>query len=91
MAKNPPAGAGVSDIVTENATRRAVLDLQQVTLLGIAGRPGDRVAILRSSSGRIENAHSGDLTAAGVVMEIEDNRVVLWRAGSELVLRLPRF
>jgi hypothetical protein len=87
MAKPIPVN-GV-EIVAEKATQLSALDLHNVALLGIAGKPGARQALLRSAKGEIEMVQTSDLSMVGIVREIGACEARFWRAGSELVLSLP--
>ncbi len=87
MALPPPFDG--RKIVAEKATQRAALNLHSVALLGIAGKPCDRQALLRSGKGEIETVRTSDLSMAGIVMEIGAGEARFWRAGSELGLSLP--
>lgn len=72
------------------ATKPGVLKLNELALIGIAGSPENRIAILRERNGDILTVHNGDTTPKGRVAGIGDAEVILARAGGRQTrLRLP--
>ncbi len=88
-AEHIPAVARAVNIVAYEATSPNVLDLHQAALLGISGKPGKRVAVLRNGSGAVEVAREGDLSSAGIVTEIGASDMRVWRMGEEISFTLP--
>ncbi|MEJ1990848.1 MAG: hypothetical protein P8X50_03785 [Maritimibacter sp.] len=88
-AEQIPAVARAVNIVAYEATSPNVLDLHQAALLGISGKPGKRVAVLRNGSGAVEVAREGDLSSAGIVTEIGASDMRIWRMGEEISFTLP--
>lgn len=87
MPQIPPARSG-REIVAYSATQQATLDLHHPALLGITGKPGTYRALIRDTTGAVQSLRYGDLSAAGIVMEIEAKRAVFSQAGREVVLTL---
>lgn len=74
--------------VVELATERAKLD--RTALIGTFGSTLAPGALIRLPSGGFEKVAVGDDLAGGTVMAIGEDRVVVSRMGSDLVLTLPQ-
>ncbi len=79
----PPSPAG------DMATQSRALPLSQLALIGIAGRPDNRRALLRTRNGRILRVALGDRTPHGTVQAIGATELFLTRAGRTTRLALP--
>ena len=71
------------------ATQSLALPLAKLALIGIAGRPENRRALLRTGSGRILPVRLGDRTPHGTVQAIGPSELFLTRAGRTTRLALP--
>ncbi|MDJ0827669.1 MAG: hypothetical protein QNJ16_19435 [Rhodobacter sp.] len=83
MIDVPPSPAG------ELATQEGRLRLNALSLIGIAGAPDARRAVLRRPGGEILTVRVGDRTPRGRVEAIGPEQVILSRAGKAVRLRLP--
>ncbi|XDA96599.1 amidophosphoribosyltransferase [Sulfitobacter sp. LCG007] len=73
--------------VAQFATRK--IRFEDTTLIGVFGKPGDKVALLRLDNGRIERVKTGDKVGNATVLAIGDDRIALVRGGRNTVLQLP--
>lgn len=71
------------------ATQRDALPMKTLTLIGVAGRPDHRLALLRDRDGTILNVRYGDRTPGGTVQAIGESEIILARAGKAVRLKMP--
>lgn len=72
------------------ATERRALPLRRLTLIGVAGTPEDRRALLRTPGGQIRAVQVGDSLRQGNVVAIADSAITLATSGGRTtVLELP--
>ncbi len=72
------------------ATETDTLDLGSTALIGIVGKTGEQMALLRNPDGSIDKVGRGDKTKAGKVVGIDAQSVSLQSAGRVRVLKLPK-
>lgn len=70
-------GGAPNAFVAENATRRGVIPLDEVALLGVAGPDDAMRAIIRMSDGDIITGTLGERIALGKLVEISPAGVVI--------------
>ncbi len=87
IERRPPL-KGSEWIVSEFSTRRNQLPLDEITLIGIAGRPGELTAIIRVATGGIISAQAGQSTDAGDLVAVLEDNVLLSRQDGFLSLYL---
>ncbi len=75
-----PELRGPAWVVAEFSTDRNILPLEEVSLIGLVGFPGDMKALVRMPSGGILTIHEGDDTEAGEVLAILEDTVLLKNA-----------
>lgn len=78
-----PTPQKVVDLATQNAR------LERLALIGTFGSTIAPGALMRLPDGDFERVAVGDKVAGGTVTAIGEDRLVLSRMGSELVLSLP--
>ncbi len=66
-----PASAG------SLATREGALDLGRLAVIGVAGAPGSRRALVRLPGGRVRSVTAGDRLRPGRILRIEPEGVVI--------------
>ncbi len=72
------------------ATDRSALPLRRLQLIGVAGTPEDRGALLRRAGGNIQTVRVGDKLRQGTVVAIDDDAVILSGMGGTQTLHLPQ-
>lgn len=70
-------GGAPNAVVAENATRRGVIPLDEVALLGVAGPDDAMRAIIRMADGAIVTGALGERIALGDLVEISPAGVVI--------------
>ena len=84
-----PEQAPMPSPAGDTATLRQVLPLNQLVLIGIAGTPENRIALLRDRKGAILRVQTGDKTPRGKVAAIGETTVHLQKSGKTETLDLP--
>ena len=72
------------------ATVKNALNLRQVNLIGVYGKPSDRRALVRLSTGRYKKVKIGDRIDGGKVAAISDTELRYVKNGRNVVLKMPR-
>lgn len=73
--------------VADLATRQ--INLDRLALIGVFGSPSSFGALVRLPNSKVTRVKAGDKIAAGTVVAIGEDRIVISRMGSELMLKLP--
>lgn len=81
-----PSNASVS----RAATTRNAINLRDVNLIGVYGKPSSRRALIRLSNGRYKKVVVGDRIDGGVVSAIGEGELRYTKRGRNLVLKMPR-
>ncbi|MEM9968043.1 MAG: hypothetical protein AAF755_08090 [Pseudomonadota bacterium] len=76
--------------VSRQATVRNAINLRKVNLIGVYGKPSERRALVRLSSGRYRKVVVGDRIDGGRVTAIGNSELRYVRSGRNVVLRMPR-
>ncbi|WP_319826488.1 hypothetical protein [Thalassovita sp.] len=76
--------------VARQATVKDALDLRQVNLIGVYGKPSDRRALVRLSNGRYKKVQVGDSIDGGKVAAIGETELRYVKGGRAIVLKMPR-
>jgi hypothetical protein len=76
--------------VSRQATVRNAINLRKVNLIGVYGKPSERRALVRLSSGRYKKVVVGDRIDGGRVSAIGDSELRYVKNGRNLVLKMPR-
>ncbi|MEW9919495.1 hypothetical protein AB2B41_07770 [Marimonas sp. MJW-29] len=76
--------------VAKQATVKNAINLRQINLIGVYGKPSNRRALVRLSNGRYQKVVVGDRIDGGRVSAIGDNELRYTKRGRDLVLRMPR-
>jgi Tfp pilus assembly protein PilP len=84
-----PVGNGTSPIVSQNATKRDEIRLDQVQLVGIMGKPDDMTALFRMTRGNILRVKAGDQSQIGRIYEISGAGVVVTRSNGNSIFIPP--
>ena len=88
MTSTSDAGATPANVAAQ-ATIAAVLERNDVSLIGLFGKDSDLNAMVRLPGGRIETVRAGDRLAHGRVVGIDANGVMVQRNGKTRRLALP--
>jgi type IV pilus biogenesis protein PilP len=83
-----PSGP-TSQTVAQLATTEDALNLRQVNLIGIYGRPNDRRALVRLSNGRYIKVEAGDSLDGGRVAAISESNLRYEKRGRTITLSMP--
>ncbi|MBA86185.1 hypothetical protein ACSSNL_15865 [Thalassobius sp. S69A] len=86
VAPSIPSSASVA----RQATVKNALNLRQVNLIGVYGKPSDRRALVRLSTGRYKKVKIGDRIDGGKVAAISDTELRYVKNGRNVVLKMPR-
>tara|TARA_R110002049_G_scaffold140930_9_gene302437 strand:- start:44576 stop:47224 length:2649 start_codon:yes stop_codon:yes gene_type:complete len=76
--------------VAKQATVKNAINLRQVNLIGVYGKPSSRRALVRLSNGRYEKVAVGDRLDGGRVSAIGDKELVYVKRGRNVVLQMPK-
>lgn len=76
--------------VAKAATTRNAINLRDVNLIGVYGKPSSRRALIRLSNGRYKKVVVGDRIDGGVVSAIGEGELRYTKRGRNLVLKMPR-
>jgi Tfp pilus assembly protein PilP len=85
VAPNGPVPGGVAT----NATLQEAIDLREVNLIGVFGRPNDRRALVRLANGRYVRVGVGDSLDGGQVAAIGDNALNYVKRGQTITIAIP--
>lgn len=88
-ATTSPAGDGTNRFVAQTATKPGEIRLDQVQLVGIAGKPDDMAALFRMARGDILRVKVGDQTPIGRIFEVSEAGVVVTRAKGNSIFIPP--
>ena len=72
-----------------NATLAEAIDLREVNLIGVFGRPNDRRALVRLANGRYVRVAVGDSLDGGQVAAIGDNALNYVKRGQTITIAIP--
>jgi Tfp pilus assembly protein PilP len=75
--------------VASAATVENAINLRQINLIGVYGRPNDRRALVRLSNGRYVRVGVGDSLDGGRVAAINDNTLNYVKSGRTVTLEIP--
>lgn len=76
-------------ITSNTATKRGVLPLRSLQLIGVVGTDDARRALLRTAGGRIQTVQVGDTLRQGQVIAIDVDAVILSTGGETRRLTIP--
>jgi hypothetical protein len=83
-----PSGP-VATSVARAATIPGAINLRDVNLIGVFGRPNERRALVRLSNGRYQRVGVGDSLDGGQVTAISDNQLNYVKRGRTITLTIP--
>lgn len=75
--------------VARQATLTNAINLRQVNLIGIFGKPSNRQALIRMPSGRTRQVSTGDRLDGGTVLAIGENQLQYQKRSKNITLELP--
>ncbi|MFG6498661.1 hypothetical protein [Sulfitobacter sp. 1A15106] len=75
--------------VAKQATVKNAINLRDVNLIGVYGKPSNRRALVRLSNGRYQKVEVGDRIDGGRVSAIGDSELRYVRRGRNVVLKMP--
>ncbi len=81
-----PSSASVS----REATVKNAINLRQVNLIGVYGKPSSRRALVRLENGRFQKVQVGDRIDGGRVSAISDSELRYQKSGRSIVLKMPK-
>ncbi|MEP5732248.1 MAG: hypothetical protein ABJL67_23100 [Sulfitobacter sp.] len=76
--------------VAQQATVKNAINLRQVNLIGVYGKPSNRRALVRLGNGRYKKVVVGDRIDGGRVSAIGEGELRYNKRGRDLVLKMPR-
>ena len=76
--------------VAKQATLKNALNLREVNLIGVYGKPSNRRALVRLGNGRYQKVVVGDKIDGGRVSAIGDTELRYTKRGRDMVLKMPR-
>ena len=76
--------------VAKQATVKNAINLRQVNLIGVYGKPSSRRALVRLSNGRYKKVVVGDRIDGGKVSAIGDSELRYVKRGRNVVLKMPQ-
>lgn len=92
-ATTAPRAAQPSGPVPTTVARAATIDnainLREINLIGVYGRPSDRRALVRLGNGRYQRVAVGDSLDGGQVTAISDNQLSYVKRGRTITLSVP--
>ncbi|MEQ6248458.1 hypothetical protein ABMC89_06170 [Sulfitobacter sp. HNIBRBA3233] len=86
VAPKIPSKASVS----KAATVKNAINLRQVNLIGVYGKPSSRRALVRLSNGRYKKVRVGDAIDGGRVSAIGNDELRYTKRGRNVVLKMPK-
>lgn len=75
--------------VARQATVANAINLRQINLIGVYGKPSSRRALVRLSNGRYQKVQVGDRLDGGRVAAIGDSELRYSKNGRNVVLDMP--
>lgn len=75
--------------VARSATVKNAINLRQVNLIGVYGKPSARRALIRLSNGRYQKVSVGDRIDGGRVSAIGNSELRYTKGGRNVVLKMP--
>lgn len=75
--------------VARSATVKNAINLRQVNLIGVYGKPSSRRALIRLSNGRYQKVSVGDRLDGGRVAAIDNTELRYTKNGRNVVLKMP--
>jgi hypothetical protein len=75
--------------VARSATVKNAINLRQVNLIGVYGKPSSRRALIRLSNGRYQKVSVGDRIDGGRVSAIGNSELRYTKGGRNVVLQMP--
>jgi hypothetical protein len=75
--------------VARSATVKNAINLRQVNLIGVYGKPSSRRALIRLSNGRYQKVSVGDRIDGGRVSAIGNSELRYTKGGRNVVLKMP--
>ena len=76
--------------VAQQATMRGQINLRQLNLIGVYGKPSSRSALIRLPSGRYQKVQVGDQVDGGRVSAIGEDELRYVKGGRNIVLSMPQ-
>ena len=76
--------------VAKSATVKNAINLRNVNLIGVYGKPSSRRALVRLSNGRYQKVQVGDSIDGGRVSAIGDNELRYKKGRRNLTLKMPK-
>jgi hypothetical protein len=76
--------------VTREATVKNAINLREVNLIGVYGKPSDRRALVRLGNGSYQKVQVGDRIDGGQVSSIGDSELRYQKSGRAIILKMPR-
>jgi hypothetical protein len=86
VTPNIPSSASVS----REATVKNAINLRQLNLIGIYGKPSDRRALVRLPNGRFQKVQVGDRIDGGRISAIGDTELRYQKGNRNIVLKMPK-
>jgi len=86
VAPTGPVPGGVA----RAATMQDVMNLREINLIGVFGRPNDRRALVRMANGRLQRVGVGDTLDGGQVVAITDNSLNYVKRGRTITIAIPQ-
>ena len=86
VVPNIPSSASVA----RQATVKNAINLRKVNLIGVYGKPSQRRALVRLSSGRYKKVVVGDRLDGGRVSAMGNSELRYVKSGRNIVLKMPR-
>ncbi len=85
VAPSLPSSASVA----RQATVTNAINLRNINLIGVSGKPSDRQALIRLPSGRYRKVRVGDRIDGGTVVAIGNSQLQYQKRGTNTTLKLP--
>ncbi len=79
-----------STSVAQQATVRNALNLREVNLIGVYGKPASRRALVRLTNGRYQKVKVGDSIDGGRVAAIGETELRYTKSGRNITLKMPQ-
>lgn len=76
--------------VAKQATVKNALNLREVNLIGVYGKPSARRALVRLANGRYQKVSIGDRVDGGRVVAISDGELRYQKNGRNVTLKMPK-
>jgi hypothetical protein len=76
--------------ISREATVKNAINLREVNLIGVYGKPSSRRALVRLENGRFRKVQVGDSIDGGRVSAIGDSELRYQKSGRSIVLKMPK-